>query len=125
VGLVSANFFRLFDARIVQGRSFSEEKDRPTGARVVVLSNGFWQRRFGAAAGVVGRTVSLDGTPHLVVGVLSAAFDPRSASPIVGVAPDIWVPLQLDPNSQSDANNLSEWHRHSGWRACWPACSSG
>src|SRR6185369_9240161 len=43
---VSADFFRLFGATTVRGRTFTDEEDRPRGGRVAVLSGGLWQRRF-------------------------------------------------------------------------------
>src|SRR4051812_33487265 len=66
---VSAGFFRLFGAPLVAGRTFTEEEDRPGGGHVVVLSEGFWKRRFGGDATAVGRTMSLNGEPHEVIGV--------------------------------------------------------
>jgi len=44
---VSANFFRLFGAPVIQGRTFTADEDRPNGPHVAVLSYGLWQRRFG------------------------------------------------------------------------------
>src|SRR4029453_5058331 len=44
---VSVDYFRLFGAPVVLGRTFSPEEDRPGGERVAVLSYGLWQRRFG------------------------------------------------------------------------------
>ena len=47
LGQVSADYFHLFGAPIVQGRGFSAEEDRPNGDKVVVISHGLWTRRFG------------------------------------------------------------------------------
>jgi predicted permease len=96
-GQVSANFFRLFGAPIVAGRTFSEDEDRPNGGRVVVLTDGFWRRRFGGAPDVVGRTVSINDEPYVVLGVLGP-FDTQAIQLPTG-PPDIWQPFQLDPNS--------------------------
>ena len=51
---VSASFFQLFGANMAAGRAFSAEEDRPGGARLVVLGNGLWRRRFAADPDVVG-----------------------------------------------------------------------
>src|SRR5262245_44860755 len=67
---VSVDFFKLFGAPVVAGRTFDANEDLPNGGHVVVLSEGFWKRRFGGDSTVVGRTLTLDGSPHLVVGVL-------------------------------------------------------
>src|SRR4051812_33829476 len=69
-GQVSADFFRLFGAPVVAGRTFSADEDRPNGGYVAVLANGFWKRRFGGDRSIVGRTLSLNGVSHEVVGVL-------------------------------------------------------
>src|SRR4030095_13554012 len=67
---VGAGSFRLFGAPVALGRTFTAAEDLPNGGRVVVLSDGFWRRRFGADRAVVGRTMSLNGEPHDIIGVL-------------------------------------------------------
>ena len=54
---VSASFFPLFGASMSAGRAFSAEEDRPGGARLVVISNGLWRRRFAADPNIVGRDI--------------------------------------------------------------------
>jgi putative ABC transport system permease protein len=97
-GHVSADFFRLFGAPMVTGRTFSAEEDRPNGGHVVVLSEGFWRRRFGGDVTVVGRSVSLDDTPHLVLGVVGR-FDTEAFPQGSGGPPEVWLPFQIDPAS--------------------------
>ncbi len=94
---VSARFFRLFGARVALGRTFAADEDRPRGDRVVVLSNGLWQGRYGSDESIIGKTISLGGEPHTVIGVIHAefAFDP---------APDLYLPFQADPNSIQQAH---------------------
>ena len=96
-GSVSADFFRLFGATTAAGRTFSADEDRPNGGRVAVLSNGFWQRRFGGAEEVVGGTLSLGGDAHTVLGVL-APFDTEAIQGPEG-PPDVYLPFQIDPTS--------------------------
>jgi predicted permease len=89
---VSHEFFRLFGASTVLGRTFTAEEDRPRGGNVAVLASGLWQRRFGSDAGIVGKAIVLGGEQYTVVGVVARnfAFDP---------APDLYLPFQADPNS--------------------------
>jgi len=96
---VSAEFFRLFGARVVAGRTFSAEEDRPGGPPVVVLSGGLWQRRFGSDPNLVGRSIDLGGEPYTVIGVLDASF--KSDPPA-----EIYLPLKADPNSTDQAHYL-------------------
>jgi predicted permease len=94
-GRVSADFFRLFGAPIARGRTFTDEEDRPMGPKVAVLSNGLWTRRFGSDPDVVGRSITLGGEPHTVVGILGAGFDVEA----IGEDSEIWLPFQIDPNT--------------------------
>ncbi|HUF27741.1 MAG TPA: ADOP family duplicated permease, partial [Gemmatimonadaceae bacterium] len=72
---VSASFFGVLGIRPALGRDFRPEEDAPGANRVVMLSHGLWQRRFGSDPNVIGRAIPLDGVPHEVVGVLPADFD--------------------------------------------------
>lgn len=72
---VSWRFFDLLGVRPAVGRSFVAAEDAPGQPRVVILSHGVWARRFGGDSSLVGRTVTLDGIPIEVVGVLPAGFD--------------------------------------------------
>jgi putative ABC transport system permease protein len=73
---VTPEFFRLFGARTVLGRTFLPTEDRPGDDQVIVLSHGMWQRRFGSDPRVLGRTINIDGVPHAVVGVVEPGFRP-------------------------------------------------
>jgi predicted permease len=70
----SANFFDVLgvDARL--GRAMVPDDDRPGAPRVAVLTDGLWQRLFGASANAIGQSMILNGTPHTIVGVLPAGF---------------------------------------------------
>ncbi|HKR26925.1 MAG TPA: ABC transporter permease [Acidobacteriaceae bacterium] len=89
---VTEAYFRLFGAPIVVGRTFTPQEDSPNGGHEVVLSYGFWQRKFGGNPHIAGSTISLSNEPYTIVGVIGKSFvtDPVS---------DLWVPFQLDPNS--------------------------
>jgi len=75
------------------GRGFQADEEPPGAARVAMLTDGFWRRRFAADPGVIGRTVSLDGEPWTVVGVL-----PPEAK-VGRDEADFWLPLRLDEES--------------------------
>jgi putative ABC transport system permease protein len=94
---VAADYFPLFGARTVVGRTFLAEEDRPGGAPVAVIGHGLWKRRFGADPGLLGGTVTLAGEPHTVVGVLAADFQPYPAA-------EVWLPLKADAASISQAH---------------------
>jgi predicted permease len=92
---VSADYFRLFGAPIIQGRSFTAEEDAPDGPRVALISEGLWTRRFGRDPATVGQPILLSGDPHVVVGIVGNSFDTSEFGP----RPDVWTAFQLDPNT--------------------------
>jgi putative ABC transport system permease protein len=94
-GQVSADYFRLFGARLIMGRTFTPEEDRPGGEKVAVLSHRLWTRRFAADPAMVGKTLSLSGEPHVVIGVIGPEFDIAE----FGQEPELWIPFQIDPNT--------------------------
>ena len=89
-GAVGTDFFEVVRARPALGRVFLREEDAPDRGHVVILSDGFWKSRFGAATDVVGRTLKLDGEPYTIVGVMPASF---SVTSWAASARDLWVPL--------------------------------
>jgi len=87
----SANLFRTLGVSPALGRGFLPEEETPGRDRVVVLSHAFWLARLGGDPKAVGRTLTLDGVPHEIVGVMPAEFRfPDDAS----VA--LWNPLAFD-----------------------------
>src|SRR3954453_3800721 len=92
---VNAEFFDTLGVRPLLGRLFSQDDDRPRAAAVVVLSYELWSTRFGGDAAVVGRVLTLNGTPHRVIGVLDRTFQPlRMSNP--AEEPRIYAPLGCD-----------------------------
>ena len=97
---VSGNFWSVLGVQPLVGRVFSEEEDAQ-GARVAVISHGLWQRRFGASADAVGRTMTLNDSPHEVIGVMPRGFYFMPARDI-----DVWMPTSFSPGM------LSNWSWH-------------
>jgi len=96
---VSMNYFWLFGAVPILGRTFTEEEDQPGGPEALVMSYSLWQGRFGGDPSILGKAITLGGAPYTVVGVLSPNFRPY---PRAGV----WTPLHADPNSTDQAHVL-------------------
>jgi predicted permease len=67
----------------LRGRVFTREDDAPGSPRRVILTHGYWQRRFGGAPDVVGRSMNVNGRPHEVIGVLPASFKFLDRDPAV------------------------------------------
>ena len=96
---VSRNYFRLFGAKPILGRAFTEEEDRLGGPQVLLVSYGLWQRRFGGDPSILSKTIALGGAPYTLIGILSPGFQPYPPA-------DVWMPLQADPNSTNQAHIL-------------------
>jgi putative ABC transport system permease protein len=94
---VTQAYFRLFGASPALGRTFTAQEDSPNGGKVVVLSYGLWQRRFGGNPNIIGSVLSLGNEPYTIVGVLEKSFvsDPEA---------DILLPFQFDPNSTNQGH---------------------
>jgi putative ABC transport system permease protein len=71
---ISNEFFDLFSARPLQGRLFLAEDYAPSAPPVIVIVHRYWQRAFGGRADAIGSTVTVDGTPHKVIGILPSEF---------------------------------------------------
>lgn len=84
--------------RLAAGRNFTAAEDSPNGPRAVILSHGFWMRRYGGDPHVLGRQMSVEGRSSTVVGVLPAGADIQQAS--------LLLPLALAPNSTDDGENF-------------------
>ena len=96
---VTSDVLPMLGVEPVLGRLFTSGEDREAAAGAVLLSHGLWQSRFGEDAGVLGRRVLLDGTPHVVVGVMPRGFH----FPHRGVA--LWTPLVLGADDFEDRDD--------------------
>jgi putative ABC transport system permease protein len=95
---VTANLFPLLGVSPVLGRGFSAEEDRPGGPRVVLISYGLWQRRFGGDASILRREILLNNEKYTVVGVMPRGITFPDKS-------QIWVPLALGPRQLAERDN--------------------
>lgn len=91
---VSEAYFRLFGAPLILGRTFTAQEDAPHGGKVVVLSYGLWQRRFGGDAAIVGKSILLGNEPYTIVGVIGKDF-------VSNFEADVWLPFQFEPVSKN------------------------
>jgi putative ABC transport system permease protein len=92
--IVTSRFFSVLGVQPIMGRGITDEENGPKGARVVVLSYGLWQRRFGGNPRVVGQTVKLNGTPYEVIGVMPQGF--KEPLPTQRNAAEMWIPLPMN-----------------------------
>ena len=91
--LVSTPFFEVLGVKPALGRFFRPEEDIDGQDRVVVLSHGLWQRKFGGDPTIIGRAIDLNGNPHTVVGVAPRDFEDPKLSGARWGEPALWRPL--------------------------------
>ena len=97
---VSANFFSVFAIPMAKGRAFTAQEDIPNGPRLAVISTGLWRSRFGGDPNIVGKSFDLDNDPYTVIGVMA----PMPSTDYTDE--DVYLPIQLDPNSSNQGNYL-------------------
>jgi putative ABC transport system permease protein len=88
---VSAGYFRVLGVMPALGRDFDPSDDGPNGPKVAIISDGLWQRRFGADRAIVGRQITLDDDAYSVIGVM-----PRGFENVLASQAETWTPLQYD-----------------------------
>ena len=93
--LISANLLPLLGVQPVHGRGFQAEEEQPANSHVAVISDGLWQRRFGADAGAIGKTLLLDGDKYNVIGIMPPGFSFPEKT-------DLWIPLSFVPEELAD-----------------------
>jgi putative ABC transport system permease protein len=100
--LVSGNFFALLGVSAIAGRTIAADDDAANGQPVATISYRYWKRRFALDPGVIGRTIAISGTPFTIVGVTPPEFYGLE----VGKAPDLFLPLAVQPTAMPDFENL-------------------
>lgn len=96
---VSREYFKVFGIPPVIGRTFTESEDLPNGPGVAVISQQVWRSQLGGDPQPLGRSITLNGLPYTVVGVMPGSFhaDPPA---------EVWLPMQADPNSTNQGHYL-------------------
>ncbi len=89
---VSPGFFEALNVTPMLGRTFTADEEKAGQDRVVILSHGFWQRRFGADPAVLGKTLSIESQTFTVIGVLGRDF----SFPVEPTDPQLWTPLSFE-----------------------------
>jgi putative ABC transport system permease protein len=116
VALVSASYWRLFDARPAIGRFFGPDEDKiPEGKPVAILGYNYWQSRYGGRADVVGKTISIGMRTYTIIGVAPSGF--TGVNPIGAVA---FVPITAGENDiigGMSTTDRTPWYRthHVNW----------
>ncbi len=107
--VVSGNYFSVLGLKPAGGRFFEPEEDRTEGTHpVAVLSNGFWQRRFGSDPGIIGRTLLLNRVQFTIVGIAPEGFEGMEA----GLAMDLWIPIMMTPRMGDERGTLDARGNH-------------
>jgi predicted permease len=91
VEFVSSDLFSLLGVKPVHGRSFAPGEDEIGAAPIALLNEGLWRRQFSASAGVLGKTIILDGKSYTIVGVIPASF--HLAVPSFADSNDVFLPI--------------------------------
>jgi predicted permease len=91
---VTPDFFATMQVHASLGRTFLPDEDQKGSDRVALLSDSLWRNRFGADPNILGRTITVDGAPRTVAGILPSAFAfPRDAM--------LWTPLDARPDGHN------------------------
>ena len=109
---VSGNFFSTLQVHARLGRLFSDNDDSEAAPATVVLSHRFWVSALGADAGVIGKTMSVNNKPQVIVGVLDASF----YGLIPGDATDLYTPLLHGPRQETpEGKSMSALNNNRFW----------
>jgi putative ABC transport system permease protein len=100
---VTSSFFPVLGIQPVRGRAFTPEDDAQGGGQVALLAHELWQRRFGADPEIIGRSLTFNGEPYTVVGIMPAGFRYPT------IAPDVLLPAQKWPNYKVARSAHNNW----------------
>jgi predicted permease len=101
--LVTENYFQALGVEALLGRTFTADDGRKPGSDpVLVISYGYWRRRFSADASVIGRKMQLNNYPFTIIGVAPPGF----FGEVVGDRPDLWAPMMMQPQLLPGRNFL-------------------
>jgi len=103
--LASCNYFDVLGAKLAAGRGFGPSDCRPSAAgSVVVLSNGFWQRKFGGDPSVIGKRLTLNSQVFDVIGVTAPEFSGTELQ-----VPDLWLPISMASQLMPNTFGTRDW----------------
>jgi putative ABC transport system permease protein len=94
---VASRFFETHGVNAQMGRTFTDQDYGPDAPRVVIFANDLWRDHYGAEPQIIGRTVSIDGLPHTVVGVMPPGFWPANST-----IPRIWIPYLFSAEEKTN-----------------------
>jgi len=112
--LVSASVFRVLGVNPQLGRGFLDEEDPEGHNQVAVISNSLWKRRFSADPSIIGRGITLNGKPHVVVGVLPPGFQVPGQNDLwiragLGAKTEVFQPLGYSKDDLEEINGDYNW----------------
>jgi putative ABC transport system permease protein len=96
---ISPSLLRVLGLVPVVGRGFTDDEEKPGAAAVAMIGERLWNRRFGRDPSIVGRSVTLNGSPTTVVGIAPAALNLLTGG-------DIYVPQTIDPGRENRLNHV-------------------
>ena len=106
--MISAELLDVLDVPPLIGRALRPEENEGGRDQVMLLSHGLWQRRYGADPGIVGQTITANGKPYTVVGVMPAGFEfPQKRY-------ELWVPFAFRNNTQGIVNRGTHFLQATG-----------
>jgi len=103
--IVSGNYFRVLDVPAKIGRVLTPEDDVPSASPAAVISFGYWQKRFGGQASVIGKVVTINTVPVTIVGVTPQEYS--GIQNLTNAAHDIVVPLAFDDRFRAATGSIS------------------
>jgi putative ABC transport system permease protein len=99
----TANLFQMLGAQPQMGRFYTAQEDAPDAPRVAVMSDDLWRSRFGGDASVVGRTLTINGEPTVIVGVGMPDFRVPVGTQLFRA--DLWMPIRFTPDQLASRGN--------------------
>jgi predicted permease len=107
---VTGSYFDVLQVPAEYGRVFTGAEDAaPNADPFVVISHGYWLRRFGGDRAAIGRKLSINGTIVTVVGVMPASF----SGDVIGGRADLWIPMMMQPALKANRSRLND--RTTSW----------
>jgi putative ABC transport system permease protein len=96
---ISPALTHVLGTKLIAGREFTADEEKPGSATVAIIGEGLWKRRFASDPSLVGRTISLDGVPTTVVGIAPASLKLMGGG-------DVYTPLTIDPSKELRLNHV-------------------